>query len=228
MHVRRKKISSLSQRKSSEVSDGLAPCHVPGCKMPAARGVFLSEDLGSWMHEKQLQKTSIRRIDKMSWPDRLLFMAIAGCIFSAAGIIPQALSTVGVGFLFTCTLILTGLMLFWLLCPMSIKGVIAVLRFRADGAPEKREQADETESLHKQRVVIPDGVRTQALGNTNPALAGSTRIQTESTKMTEKPIHEPQNQSPAPKPALAMTDEQFAKAMFIKAWRNPTPKNTTK
>jgi hypothetical protein len=62
----------------------------------------------------------------------------------------------------------------------------------------------------------------------NPALAGSASVQTESAKMTEKSATEPQNQLPAPKLALTMTNEQFAKAMFMKAWRNPTPKNTSK
>ena len=46
--------------------------------------------------------------------------------------------------------------------------------------------------------------------------------------MTEKSTTEPQNQPSAPKLALAMTDEQFAKAMFMKAWRSPTAKNTSK
>jgi hypothetical protein len=62
----------------------------------------------------------------------------------------------------------------------------------------------------------------------NLALAGSASVQIESVKMNEKSTAEPQNQPPAPKLALAMTDEQFAKAMFMKAWRNSTPKNTSK
>jgi hypothetical protein len=48
----------------------------------------------------------------------------------------------------------------------------------------------------------------------NPALAGSANIQTESEKMTEKSTTEPQNQTPA----LAMTDEQFAKARSGLIW----------
>jgi hypothetical protein len=67
-------------------------------------------------------------------------MAIAGCILSASGVIPEALSSVAAEFLLVCSLILTGVMLFWLLCPLSITGVLAVLRFRDSARPyEKRE-----------------------------------------------------------------------------------------
>jgi hypothetical protein len=66
------------------------------------------------------------------WPDLLLFMAIAGCIISASGVIPKELSSVAVEFLLAFSLILTGVTLFWLLCPASITGVLAVLRFRAE------------------------------------------------------------------------------------------------
>jgi hypothetical protein len=47
-------------------------------------------------------------------------------------------------------------------------------------------------------------------------LTGSTGIQTESVKMPEKAAF-------TTKPMLTMTDEQFAKAMFLKGWRKPTP-----
>jgi hypothetical protein len=59
-------------------------------------------------------------------------------------------------------------------------------------------------------------------------LTWSSGIQTESAKMPEKAAFEPQNQPPTTKPMLTMTDEQFAKAMFLKAWRKPTPKNASK
>ena len=134
MLARGKETPSPSRRKSSEVNDVLSPSDVPGFKTPAVRGEFLCEDRVSCMQGKQLQKNSVRRIGKMCWPDRLLFMAIAGCILSASGVIPKALSAVAIAFLLICSLILTGVMLFWLLCPVSIKGMLAVLRFRADGA----------------------------------------------------------------------------------------------
>src|ERR1700722_9744309 len=134
MHVRGEEIQSLSPRKSSEVSDGLCPGDVPGFKMSADRGEFLCGGRLLCMQGNQRQKNSVRRIGKMCWPDRLLFMAIAGCLLSASGVIPKALSSVAVEFPLICSLMLTGVMLFWLLCPVSIKGVIAALRFRADGA----------------------------------------------------------------------------------------------
>jgi hypothetical protein len=68
-------------------------------------------------------------------------MAIAGCILSASGIIPKAMSSFAVEFLLVCSLILTGVMLFWLLCPVNITGVLAFLRFRAEGVPEKPGQS---------------------------------------------------------------------------------------
>jgi hypothetical protein len=86
------------------------------------------------MPGNQRQKNSARRIGKICRSDLLLFMAIAGCILSAAGVIPKALSSVAVEFLLVCPLLLTGVMLFWLLCPVSITGVLAILRFRAEGA----------------------------------------------------------------------------------------------
>ena len=140
MHVRGAEISSLSQRKSSEVSVGLCPGDVSGFKTPATRREFFCEDRVSCMPEKRLQKTSVRRIGEMCWPDRLLFMAIAGCILSASGVIPKALSSFAVDFLLMCSLMLTGVMLFWLLCrPVSIKGVLAVFRVRGDSV---RKSAD--------------------------------------------------------------------------------------
>jgi hypothetical protein len=115
-------------------SDGLRSGDVAGFKMPADRGEFLYEDRVSCVQGKQLQKNSVRPIRKMCWPDRLLFTAIAGCILSASGVIPKALSSVAVAFLLICSLILTGIMLFSLLHPVSIKRVPAVFRFPADGA----------------------------------------------------------------------------------------------
>jgi hypothetical protein len=89
----------------------------------------------------QWQKSSARWIDDMCWLDRLLFMAIGGCILSASGVVPKVLSSVAVEFLLVCSLLLTVAMLFWLLCPASITGVLAVHRFRARGAPEKHGQS---------------------------------------------------------------------------------------
>jgi hypothetical protein len=122
MSARSKETPSLSQRRSSEMNDSLCPSDVPGFNILAVRGGFLCEDRVSGMQGTQLQKNSVRRIGKMCWPDRLLFMALAGCILSASGIIPEALSSVAVESLLICSLILTGVMLFWLLCPVSIKG----------------------------------------------------------------------------------------------------------
>jgi hypothetical protein len=140
MHVRSEEISSLSQRKSSKVSAGLCPGDVPGFKTPAARVVFLREDEVSRMRANQRQKTA-RRMGKTCWSDRLLFVAIAGCILSASGVIPKTLSSVAGDFLLVCFLILTAVMLFWLLCPMSITEILSVLRFRAGGAQEKHAQS---------------------------------------------------------------------------------------
>ena len=134
MHVRGEEIQSLSQREFSDVSDGLYFGDVPGFEMAADRGEFLCGDRVLCMQGKQLQKNSAPRICKMGWPDRLLFMAIAGCILSASGVIPNELSSIAVEFLLICSLVLAGVMLFWLLCPVSIKGVIAVLQARAVAA----------------------------------------------------------------------------------------------
>jgi hypothetical protein len=138
MHVRSEEIQSLSQRKSSKVSAGLGD--VPGFKTPAARAESLREDGVSCMRENQRQKTA-RRMDKICWSDRLLFVAIAGCILSASGVIPKALSSVAGEFLLGCFLILTAVTLFWLLCPMSITEILSVLRFRAAALPKKHEQS---------------------------------------------------------------------------------------
>ena len=81
------------------------------------------------------QRHSARRTSDICWPDLLLFMAIAGCILSASGVIPEVLSSVAVEFLLVCSLILTGVVLFWLLCPVRITGVLAVLRFRDSARP---------------------------------------------------------------------------------------------
>jgi hypothetical protein len=112
MHVGGKKNPGLSQRKPSEVNDGLCPGHVPGFKMLAARGEFLCEDRISCLQGKQLQKNSVRRIGKMCWPDRLLFMTIAGCILFASGGVPKELSSVVTKFLLMCSLMLTSVTLF--------------------------------------------------------------------------------------------------------------------
>jgi hypothetical protein len=84
--------------------------------------------------QTQGQKNSVRRTGKICWSDLLLFMAVAGCILSAAGLIATTLSLVAVMFLLGCSLVLTGVMLFWLLCPVSIPDVLANLRFRAEGS----------------------------------------------------------------------------------------------
>jgi hypothetical protein len=110
--------------------------------------IFLCEDVLSCTPENQRQKKSARRIGEISWSNRLLFMAIAGCILSAAGVIPKALSSVAVEFLLVCSLVLMGVMLFWLLCPVSITGVLAILRFRAKGAAEKHGQSQKADSSY--------------------------------------------------------------------------------
>src|ERR1700731_613240 len=84
MHVKGEEIFSLSQRESSEVSDGLCPGDVPGFKIPTDKGEYLRGDRVLCMQGKRLQKNSVRRTGKMCWPDRLLFMAIAGCLLSAS------------------------------------------------------------------------------------------------------------------------------------------------
>jgi hypothetical protein len=116
--------------------------------------LFLFGDKLSCIQENQRQKKSARRVAKIGWPDRLLFMAIAGCILSASGIIPNALSSVAVAFLIVCSLVLTGIMLFWLLCPVSITGILAMLRFSAKGAAEKSGQAQKAGSSY---VAISNG-----------------------------------------------------------------------
>jgi hypothetical protein len=90
----------------------------------------------------QRQNNSARRMSKTYWPDLLLFMAIAACILSASGIIPKALSFAAVAFLLACSLVLTGVMLFWLLCPMSFTDVLAMLRLREAGTSETHGQSD--------------------------------------------------------------------------------------
>ena len=134
MHVRGQEIQSLSQRELFEVNSSLYFGDVPDFEMAADRGEFFCKDRVLCMQGKQLQKNSALRIGKMGWPDRLLFMAVAWCILSASGIIPKELSSVTVEFLLVCSLMLAGVMLFWLLCPVSIKGVIAVLQVRAVAA----------------------------------------------------------------------------------------------
>jgi hypothetical protein len=89
----------------------------------------------------QRQNNSARRMSKICRPDLLLFMAIAACILSASGIIPKALSLAAVAFLFACSLVLTGVMLFWLLCPMSFIEVLAILGLREAGTPETHGQS---------------------------------------------------------------------------------------
>ena len=96
---------------------------------------------------------------KICWSDRLLFMALAGCILSAAGVIPKALSLVAVEFLFLCFLVLTGVMLFWLLSPMSVAGIFACLRFRAEGVPEKHGQP-QAESVYDHLPLQDSALKT--------------------------------------------------------------------
>jgi hypothetical protein len=89
----------------------------------------------------QRQKNSALRMSKICRPDLLLFVAIAACILSTSGIIPKALSLAAVAFLLACSLVLTGVMLFWLLCPMSFIEVLAILGLREAGTPERRGQS---------------------------------------------------------------------------------------
>src|ERR1700722_5020937 len=101
------------------------------------RKIFLGEDTRAGMPSKPRQKSSARRIGEIGWPDRLLFIAIAGCILSASGVLPKTLSLVAVEFLLACSMVSTGIMLYWLLSPVSITGLLTFFRFPAKGAPEK-------------------------------------------------------------------------------------------
>lgn len=97
------------------------------------------------------QTDSARRTSKICWQDLLLFVAVGACVLSAAGVIPKALSLAFVAFLFACALALTGVMLFWLLCPMSFTDLLAGLRFRAAAASEPHGPSPEAELSATQR-----------------------------------------------------------------------------
>ena len=122
MHVGREESLIHLQPRSSEKSDGLCPNDVPGFKTTAASEEFFCEGRVTRISENQRQKNSARRIVEISWVDRLLFMAIAGCMLSASGMVPKALSSVAVEFLLVCSLVLTAVILFRLLFPVNITG----------------------------------------------------------------------------------------------------------
>ena len=112
------------------------------------RNIFFAREQ-TFVHSKDsTAKNAARRIAEICWPDRLLFIAIAGCLLSASGIIPKALSSVAIEFLLVCSMVLTGVMLFWLLCPVSVTDVLAILRFPAEGASEKHGQSQNAGSSY--------------------------------------------------------------------------------